>query len=54
MSIDGLRVAWEARTDCEVAFYPDAEHGFVHDESRPAHRSEDAADAWDKVLRFLG
>ncbi len=37
----------------DVAFYPDAEHGFVHDPSRPAHRPDDAADAWRKVIAFL-
>jgi carboxymethylenebutenolidase len=36
-----------------VARYPDAEHGFVHDPDRPAHRADDAADAWSKVLAFL-
>lgn len=36
-----------------VLRYPDADHGFVHDASRPAHRAEDAADAWERVLRFL-
>jgi dienelactone hydrolase len=34
--------------------YEGAEHGFVHDATRPAHRPADAADAWDKVLTFLG
>jgi carboxymethylenebutenolidase len=33
--------------------YPDAGHGFVHDPSRPAHRADDAADAWRRVLDFL-
>lgn len=33
--------------------YPEAEHGFVHDPSRPAHRAEDAADAWRRVVTFL-
>jgi carboxymethylenebutenolidase len=36
-----------------VARYPEAEHGFVHDPARPAHRPDDAADAWEKVRRFL-
>ena len=35
------------------AFYPEAEHGFVHDASRPSHRAEDAADAWKRVASFL-
>lgn len=37
-----------------VVSYEGAEHGFVHDPSRPAHRAEDAADAWRKVEAFLG
>jgi carboxymethylenebutenolidase len=37
-----------------VARYPEAEHGFVHDPSRPAHRAEDAADAWRRCFEFLG
>jgi carboxymethylenebutenolidase len=38
----------------EVALYPDADHGFVHDPSRPNHRPDDAADAWRRVIDFLG
>lgn len=33
--------------------YEGADHGFVHDPSRPAHRPDDAADAWAKALAFL-
>ena len=36
-----------------VVRYVDAEHGFVHDASRPAHRADDAADAWRQVIGFL-
>lgn len=36
-----------------VVRYPGADHGFVHDPSRPTHRSEDAADAWARVTAFL-
>ena len=36
-----------------VLRYEGADHGFVHDPSRPAHRSDDAADAWARVLTFL-
>ena len=36
-----------------VAYYPDAEHGFVHDPDRPAHRPDDAADAWRRALEFI-
>jgi len=38
----------------EVVRYEGAEHGFVHDVSRPAHRVDDAADAWRRVVAFLG
>ncbi|HVF75382.1 MAG TPA: dienelactone hydrolase family protein [Acidimicrobiales bacterium] len=37
----------------EVVVYPEAGHGFVHDPGRPAHRSDDAADAWQRVAEFL-
>jgi len=33
--------------------FPDAEHGFVHDPDRPAHRPGDAAEAWRQVIHFL-
>jgi carboxymethylenebutenolidase len=36
-----------------VVRYEGADHGFVHDPARPAHRPDDAADAWDRVLGFL-
>jgi carboxymethylenebutenolidase len=36
-----------------VVRYEGAEHGFVHDSSRPAHRAEDAADAWRRVVDWL-
>jgi carboxymethylenebutenolidase len=36
-----------------VVSYEGAEHGFVHDASRPAHRADDAADAWQVVKAFL-
>ena len=52
--IDALRAAWADRADCEVVVYAGAEHGFVHDADRPAHRAEDAADAWTRTLVFLG
>lgn len=51
--IAALRAAWQTRSDCEIVVYDDAEHGFVHDPDRPAHRSDDAADAWARVLQFL-
>jgi carboxymethylenebutenolidase len=51
--IEALSVAWAARPDCEIVLYPEAEHGFVHAPERPAHRADDAADAWSRVLAFL-
>jgi carboxymethylenebutenolidase len=52
--IDALREAWRDRPDCEVVVYDHADHGFVHDPERPAHQPDAAADAWARVLRFLG
>jgi carboxymethylenebutenolidase len=40
-------------TGATVLRYPEGEHGFVHDPSRPTHRADDAADAWAKVVDFL-
>jgi dienelactone hydrolase len=37
----------------EIAFYPEAEHGFAHDADRPAHRPDDAADAWNRAIEFV-
>lgn len=36
-----------------VIRYEGAEHGFVHDPSRPTHRPDDAADAWDRAADWL-
>lgn len=36
-----------------IARYEGAEHGFVHDPERPAHRPDDAADAWRRALTWL-
>lgn len=52
--IEALRAAWAGKPDHEIVVYPGAEHGFVHDPERPAHRADDAADAWRRVLAFLG
>jgi carboxymethylenebutenolidase len=51
--IEALRRAWADRPDCEIVVYPEAEHGFVHAPEREAHRADDAADAWRRVLAFL-
>ncbi|HEX9968737.1 MAG TPA: dienelactone hydrolase family protein [Acidimicrobiales bacterium] len=45
--------ALRALPNVEVVVYPEAGHGFVHDPQRPAHRADDAADAWQRVARFL-
>ncbi len=36
-----------------VVRYEGAEHGFVHDPDRPAHRAGDAADAWRRAVAWL-
>lgn len=41
-------------TGATVVRYEGADHGFVHDPSRPTHRAADAADAWGRVTTFLG
>lgn len=51
--IAALRVAWTDRPDCEIAEFEGADHGFVHDPERPAHRAADAAEAWQRALAFL-
>ena len=40
-------------TGATVVVYPEADHGFVHDASRPGHRADDAADAWRRAIEFL-
>ncbi len=52
--IEALREAWRDRPDCEIVVYEGADHGFVHVPERPAHRADDAADAWRRTLAFLG
>ncbi len=52
--VEALRGVWTDRADCEIVVYPGAEHGFVHDPDRPIHRADDAADAWNRTLEFLG
>ena len=46
--IDQLR-----STGAAISFYPEAEHGFAHDASRPSHRADDAADAFAKAKAWL-
>jgi carboxymethylenebutenolidase len=52
--VEALRAAWRDRHDCEVVVVEGAEHGFVHDPERPAHRPDDAAACWARALAFLG
>jgi carboxymethylenebutenolidase len=51
--VDALRNAWAGRVDHKVVVYPGADHAFAHDPDRPAHRPDDAADAWRRCLAFL-
>lgn len=46
--VEALRAA-----GVQVVQYNGAEHGFVHDPSRPSHRSQDAADAWSRFYAHL-
>ncbi len=43
----------DAGAHVTVRLYPQAQHGFVHDPARPAHRPDDAADAWRWAVEFL-
>jgi len=36
-----------------VVTFPEADHGFVHDPDRPAHRPADAEAAWSQAVAFL-
>jgi carboxymethylenebutenolidase len=51
--VEALRAAWSGRPENKVVVYRGAEHGFVHNPEVPAHRPEDAADAWHRALAFL-
>jgi carboxymethylenebutenolidase len=61
MAIIGTVDVWTPPADVEeleaagatVVRYEGADHGFVHDPSRPTHRPEDAADAWRRAISFL-
>jgi carboxymethylenebutenolidase len=61
MAIIGTVDKWTPAADVDeleaagvtVVRYEGADHGFVHDDSRPAHRAEDAADAWQQAIAFL-
>lgn len=61
MAIVGTVDQWTPPADVEAAEaagitvvrYEGADHGFVHDPTRPAHRERDAADAWKRAVVFL-
>ena len=40
-------------TGAQIAFYPDANHAFAHDASRPSYRKNDADDAYAKTKDWL-
>lgn len=40
-------------TGAVCVVYPDAEHGFAHDVARPAHRADDATDAFTRARDWL-
>lgn len=63
LAIFGGADQWTPPADIEAAraagahvtarVYEHADHGFVHDPSRPTHRADDAGDAWRWVVEFL-
>ena len=46
-------VAELIRLNVKTEIYPEAEHAFAHDASRPAHRAQDAANAYEKTYNWL-
>lgn len=46
-------VAQLRATGAQVVTYPDADHGFAHDASRPSHRADDARDAFARAEKWL-
>lgn len=46
-------VAMAEAAGVTVVRYEGADHGFVHDDTRPTHRPDDAADAWRRAIAFL-
>jgi len=61
MAVIGTADVWTPADDVaaleaagvEVVRYEGAEHGFVHDPSRPTHRADAAADAWARTIVFV-
>lgn len=46
--VDALRA-----TGASIAFYPDADHAFAHNPENPAHRADDAADAFRRARTWF-
>jgi carboxymethylenebutenolidase len=61
LAVVGTEDPWVPSADADaleaagatVVRYQGANHGFVHDASRPDHRPADAADAWHRVVTFF-
>lgn len=61
LAIVGSEDTWTPKEDVNllsasgvtVISYKEADHGFVHDSSRPAHRPLDAEDAWMKAKSWV-
>jgi len=61
LAIIGTEDTWTPPADVEaleatgtnVVRYVGAEHGFAHDAARPAHRVDDAADAFERARQWL-
>lgn len=61
LAVIGGKDPWTPKADVDeleawgatLLRYAEADHGFVHDPSRPAHLPEAAADAWGHVAAFL-
>jgi carboxymethylenebutenolidase len=52
--LEALAAAWTDRPDCEIVVVPAADHGFIHDPDRPAHRPDDARVAWERIFAAVG
>jgi carboxymethylenebutenolidase len=37
----------------EIVIYPDAGHAFENPNNKTGYRAEDAADAWQRTVKFL-
>jgi carboxymethylenebutenolidase len=61
LALVGTADPWTPKVDVDdleaagatVVRYEGADHGVAHDPSRPAHRPDDAADAWRRAIAFF-